>query len=119
VVLAPAGRGGAGLAQLAGSLITLIRKPEERDWLVHLILTSKSAVRPFVHALLALVLLPYDALICLDAIVRSGVRMLFTRRGLLLWQLQSYSIRNARRSLADFSGRCGLRLFWRACWPWF
>ena len=73
------------LPTLLGAVIELIRKPEERDWLVHLILTSKSAGRPIALALLTLVLLPYDTLICLDAILRSGVRMLFTRRGLLLW----------------------------------
>lgn len=90
------------LPTLLSTMIELIRKPEERDWLVHLILTSKSASRPILMALLTLVLLPYDALICLDAILRSGVRMLFTRRGLLLWQLPSYTSRNARRTLADF-----------------
>ena len=79
------------LPTLLGAVIELIRKPEERDWLVHLILTGKSAGRPIALALLTLVLLPYDTLICLDAILRSGVRMLFTRRGLLLWQLRSYA----------------------------
>ncbi len=87
---------------LLGTVIGLIHKPEERDWLVHVSLTSKTAGRPIMLALLTMVLLPYDTLICLDAILRSGVRMLFTRRGLLIWQLRSYSIRNARRSLADF-----------------
>jgi len=90
------------LPTFLGSLISLIRKPEERDWRVHLILTGKYAGRPLVHALLVLVLLPYDSLICLDAILRSGVRMLFTQRGLLLWQLRSYTTRNARRTLVDF-----------------
>ena len=90
------------LPTLLSTVIELIRKPEERDWLVHLILTGKSAGRPLTLALLTLVLLPYDTLICLDAILRSGVRMLFTRRGLLLWQLPSYASRNARRTLADF-----------------
>ncbi|MGD8619127.1 MAG: glucoamylase family protein, partial [Gammaproteobacteria bacterium] len=85
-----------------GAMIELIRKPEERDWLVHLILTGKSAGRPVGLAVLTLILLPYDTLICLDAILRSGVRMLFTRRGLLLWQLHAYAIRNARRTLAEF-----------------
>ncbi len=84
------------------SVLELVRKPEQRDWLVHLSLTGKSVGRPIVLALLTLVFLPYDALICLDAILRSGVRMLFTRRGLLLWQLPSYASRNACRSLADF-----------------
>ncbi|MBT9539288.1 MAG: cyclic beta 1-2 glucan synthetase [Thiobacillus sp.] len=91
-----------GLPSVLSIAVQLIRKPEERDWLVHLKLTGHSAGHPMLLALLALVLLPYDALICLDAILRSGVRMLFTRRGLLLWQLRAYAIRNTRRTLADF-----------------
>ena len=87
---------------LLGATIELIRKPGERDWLVHLILTSKSVSRSIVLALLTLLFLPYDTFICLDAILRSGVRMLFTRRGLLLWQLKSYAIRNACRTFTDF-----------------
>jgi cyclic beta-1,2-glucan synthetase len=91
-----------GLPTLLSTVIQLIGKPQERDWLPHLNLTGKSAGRPLVLALLALSLLPYDALICVDAILRSGVRMLFTRRGLLLWQLRAYAIRNARHTLVDF-----------------
>lgn len=90
------------LPPLLGAVIELIRKPKERDWLVHLILTSKSAGRPIAQALLTLILLPYDTLICLDAILRSGVRMIFTRRGLLLWHMPAYTKRNARHTLADF-----------------
>jgi cellobiose phosphorylase len=90
------------LPTLLSTAIELIRKPGERDWLVHLNLTGNSAGRPLVLALLTLAFLPYDTLICLGAILRSGVRMLFTRRGLLLWQLPAYARRNARRSLTDF-----------------
>ena len=90
------------LPTLLGAVIEFIRKPEERDWLVHLILSSKSTSRPIVLSLLTLILLPYDTLICLDAILYSGVRMLFTRRGLLLWHMRSYKSRNARRTLSDF-----------------
>jgi cellobiose phosphorylase len=90
------------LPSLLGAAIEFIRKPDERHWPVHLSLTAKSVGRPLVLALLTLVLLPYDTLICLDAILRSGLRMLFTRRGLLLWHLPSYARRNARRTLADF-----------------
>ena len=82
--------------------IELGRKPEEWGWPVHLVLTGKSAVRPLVRALLTLVLLPYDALVYLDAIVRSGMKMLFTRRGLMLWHLPSYGRRNARRTPQGF-----------------
>jgi cyclic beta-1,2-glucan synthetase len=90
------------LPALLTAAIELVRKPQEWGWPVHLALTGKSAVRPLARALLALVLLPYDALIYLDAILRSGVRMLFTRRGLMLWHLPSYSRRNARRSPQGF-----------------
>jgi cyclic beta-1,2-glucan synthetase len=90
------------LPTLVSSAIELVRKPDERDWLVHLSLTGKSAGRPLALALLTLAFLPYDTLIGLGAILRSGVQMLFTRRGLLLWQLPSYARRNACRSLADF-----------------
>ncbi|MFW2372897.1 MAG: glucoamylase family protein, partial [Gammaproteobacteria bacterium] len=90
------------LPSLLGAMIEFMRKPEERDWLMHLALTAKSTVRPVMLDALTLILLPYDALICLDAILNSAVRMMFTRRGLLLWQLRAYTKRNARRSLAGF-----------------
>ncbi len=90
------------LPGFVGILIELIRKPRERSWSLHFTLTSTSAGRPLLLACLTLVFLPYDALICLDAIFRSGVRMLFTHRGLLLWQLPGYRKRNARRTPGDF-----------------
>jgi len=90
------------LPTLLTAVIKLIRKPEEHDWPIHLILTSKSVGSPIVLALLTLALLPYDMMICLDAILHSGVRMLFSKRGLLLWHMRSYTSRNARRTLIDF-----------------
>ncbi|WP_332836247.1 GH36-type glycosyl hydrolase domain-containing protein [Sulfuriferula nivalis] len=90
------------LPSLLSTITELIRRPEQRDWLSHLYLTGKSATHPITHATLTLVLLPYDTLICLDAIIRSGIRMLFTHRGLLLWQLPSYAVRNKRHTLLNF-----------------
>jgi len=87
---------------LLSSAIEFIRKPRKRDWLVHLIQISKATGRPIAHAFLTLALLPYDTLICLDAVARSGVRMLFTQRGLLRWHTSAYARRNARRTLVDF-----------------
>jgi hypothetical protein len=92
-----------------GILIAVIRRPKERDWLLHLNLSARSARHPFILGMLSLMFLPYEAVICLGAILRSGVRMLFTRRGLLLWQLPSYAVRNAYRSLDDF-----IRAMWVA-----
>jgi cellobiose phosphorylase len=90
------------LPTLLSSMTELVRKPEDRDWLVHLSLTRRSAGRPIALAVLTLVFLPYDARIGLGAILRSRGRMAFTRRGLLLWQLPAYARRNACRTLAEF-----------------
>jgi cyclic beta-1,2-glucan synthetase len=90
------------LPTMLGAAIELIRKPKESDWYVHLVMTIKSTGRPMMLAALALIVLPYDALICLDAILRSFGRMLYTRRGLLIWQLHSYAIRNKRHTPLDF-----------------
>ncbi|WP_339799823.1 glucoamylase family protein [uncultured Marinobacter sp.] len=90
------------LPALVSGLIELVRKPDERDWLVHLSLTGKSTQRPVTLALLTLAFLPYDTRISLGAMLRSKGRILFTRRGLLLWHLPSYARRNARQTLADF-----------------
>ncbi|MBL3556629.1 cyclic beta 1-2 glucan synthetase [Marinobacter sp. JB05H06] len=90
------------LPPMLSTLIELIRKPDESEWLLHLSLTGKSAGRPIALALLTLVFLPYDTRIVLGAIWRSGARMPFTRRGLLMWQLPGYERRNACRSLTDF-----------------
>ena len=90
------------LPTFLGGVIALIRKSGGRPWTTHLALTGKSLGRPLLLSLLTLVFLPYETLICLDAILRSGARMLFTRRGLLLWHLPSYTIRNGRKSVGDF-----------------
>jgi len=87
---------------LLSTMIALVRKQQDRDWLLHLMMSGKSAGVPIKHAFLTLTLLPYDTLICLHAILCSGVRMLFTRRGLMLWQLPSYARRNARRTALGF-----------------
>lgn len=90
------------LPPLLATTLELLRKPDEREWLVHFHIGFKAAIDPVLLALLGLIFLPYEAMINLDAILQSGVRMMFTRRGLLLWQLPSYIKRNNRHTLADF-----------------
>ncbi len=84
------------------TLVELVRKPRERTWAMHLDSTLKSLGRQLAEVGLTLCTLPYRAIINLDAIVVSGVRMLFTRSGLLLWHTSGYAQRNARTTLADF-----------------
>lgn len=90
------------LPNMLHALIGYFQKPSECGWKTHLISTSKVFSRSVLLALLTIALLPYDAWICLDAIKCSGIRMLFTKRGLLLWHTPAYSKRNARSTLVDF-----------------
>lgn len=90
------------LPTIVGNIIGLLRKTEEHDWLIHFNLTRKSAIRPLLLAILTLAFIPYEALIAMTAIACSGIRMLISKRGLLLWKTPAYVIRNARTTLADF-----------------
>lgn len=91
------------LPSLFSTLVDFVSKSEDRTWHEHYVLVSNASKRPLLLTLMTLILLPYDALICVDAIFRSGVRMLFTRRGLLCWHLNSYAKRNAKQTLLDFA----------------
>ena len=90
------------LSTLIGAIAELTSKPAERAWPDHASVVARSAARPLARACLTITLLPYDALISLDAIVRSGVRMAFTRRGLFLWHPRYYERRTARSSLPGY-----------------
>jgi len=88
---------------LGASLLDLARKPTESLLWHHVNTSLRAAGRRLANALFALACLPYEAYFCLDAIVRTGVRMLFTRRHLLQWTASSEVDRNTRASiLASF-----------------
>jgi cyclic beta-1,2-glucan synthetase len=90
------------LPVLTATLAELLRKPRERTWAIHLDTVLKSLGRQMAEAGLMLSTLPYRAVIHLDAIAVSGVRMLFTRRGLLLWHTPRYARRNGCTTLIGF-----------------
>ena len=90
------------LPVLISGLLDVLRKPRERDWAMHLFAALKTLGRELAEAGLRLSTLPYQAVIHLDAILVSGGRMLFTRRGLLLWHTRGYERRNSRTTPADF-----------------
>ena len=106
---------------VVSALLEGLRKPPERTWRIHLDVTAKSTARQLALVGLALAMLPYRAFINFDAILCSGVRMWFTRRGLLLWHTRDNARRNARETLAEFHqeiwitpalGLAALALFW-------
>ena len=90
------------LPVLLATLVEVARKPRERAGTVHLDTALKSLGRQLAEAGLTLCTLPYRAVINLDAILDSGGRMLFTRRGLLLWHTPRYAKRNNCTTLAEF-----------------
>jgi cyclic beta-1,2-glucan glucanotransferase len=94
--------GVVGLSTLLGAVSALVSKPEERAWPEHTGAVVRAVARPLARAGLTIAFLPYDALIAVDAIVRSGVRMAFTRRGLFLWHPRYYERRIARNTLSGF-----------------
>ena len=90
------------LPVLAATLAELLRKPRERTRAIHLNAVLKSLGRQMAEAGLMLSTLPYRAVIHLDAIAVSGGRMLFTRRGLLIWHTPRYARRNGCTTLIGF-----------------
>lgn len=87
---------------MAATLAELLRKPSERTLAIHLDAVLKSLGRQLAEVGLALSTLPYRVVVHVDAILVSGGRMLFTRRGLLLWHTPRYARRNKCTTLADY-----------------
>ena len=107
------------LPAILSATVELFRKPRESSLALHLRGLVGSSGRQFGQALLTFVFLPYDAFVSLDAISRTLVRLLVTRKRLLEWQTASDAERIARNSRSDFyatmwvapSDRTGLRVF--------
>ena len=74
------------LPMVLPAMAGLFRKPENLPWLLHLRGEALAAGRQAGQILLALAVLPHDAHISLDAIVRTLARLLVTHKRLLEWQ---------------------------------
>ena len=80
----------------------LLRKVKGVSLRTHCVEASFNAFRSLKHFLLAIVFLPYDTYINLDAIVRTLVRVHWTRRRLLEWKTSGDSERSACQTIRDF-----------------
>ena len=80
----------------------LLRKPVELPLWTHLRVTVHGAGNQLIQVLFTLTFLPYDALISFDAIVRTLVRVYWTRKNLLEWKTSSDANRSARSGLPGF-----------------
>ncbi|MDZ4848236.1 MAG: glucoamylase family protein [Pirellulaceae bacterium] len=87
------------LPVLLSALSQLLRKPADLPWRMHIIESIQSLRRPLAQSALTFVFLPYEAYISGDAIVRTIVRMCWTKRRLLEWKTASDSERGTDGSL--------------------
>ena len=90
------------LPGLLATLVDVLRKPEDLPWLMHLRGVVVTGGRRLGQIILTVAVLPYDALISLDAVGRSLVRLLVTRKRLLEWRTSRDSERTSRADLAEF-----------------
>ena len=79
------------LPGLLGALVEVILKPQDLPWLMHLRGVIGSVGRHLAQIFLTFAFLPYDAFISMDAIARTLVRLLVTRKRLLEWRTSSDS----------------------------
>ena len=95
------------------SAMGLVRKPAELPWRLHVRSVLRGVWEHLAQAALALALLPHEAWYSLTAIVRTHVRLLFTRRRLLEWQATE-TLQDVERARAVPPG--GWRDLMRSVW---
>jgi hypothetical protein len=84
---------------LFASLLEMFQKPGDVLLGQHLTALRRSADRHFAQAAFMLVCLPYEAFFSLDAIIRTGVRILITHKRLLEWNPSGDRVRPGRSDL--------------------
>lgn len=74
------------LPALLAATANALRKSKELPWWLHLQIVASSGGRHLGQIALTLAFLPYDSFVSLDAIGRTVLRLLVTRKRLLEWQ---------------------------------
>ena len=88
--------------RILAALIDFVFKPTDLSVATHLKSALCAIVRPVAQSMFTLVFLPYEAWISMDAIVRTLVRVHWTKRRLLEWRTSCDSERTARSDLLGF-----------------
>jgi len=88
--------------RIMAALIDFAFKPTDLSIATHLHSALRAIVRPVAQSVFTIVFVPYDAWISADAIVRTLVRVHWTKRRLLEWRTSSDSERIARSDLLGF-----------------
>lgn len=82
------------------TLTSLLQKPVDLPSRLHVRETLQATGRPLAQNILSFVFLPYESYICCDAIIRTLVRVFWTKRRLLEWKTASDSERGSDGSLS-------------------
>ncbi len=90
------------LPGVLSTLVDLLRKPADLPFAPHFWGAAALAWRQLLQAVLALAFMPYDAWVSADAIGRTLVRLLWTRRHLLQWRTSSDASGAAPAGLHQF-----------------
>ncbi|MEO8192342.1 MAG: glucoamylase family protein [Gemmatimonadales bacterium] len=90
-------------------LLALVRPPRDQSWLAYYTAVGRDAGISAQQFALTVVFLPHQAAVSADAIIRTLIRMLATKRNLLEWQTAS----QVERAMA----RGSTRAVWRRMWP--
>ena len=90
------------IPSLVSSLMQAFQKPDDVLLVQHLAANLHSAGRSFAQAAFTFICLPYEAFFSVDAIVRTGWRMLITRNRLLEWSTADDQERNGRTDLGSY-----------------
>ncbi len=89
------------LPTILDTLTNLFQKPVDLPSRLHVRETLQATGRPLAQNVLSFVFLPYETYICCDAIIRTLVRMFWTKRRLLEWKTASDSERGSDGSLSS------------------
>ena len=90
------------LPGLLAAMLDVIRKPSDLSWRMHVRDVMGAVGRHLGQVVITFALLPYDAFVSLDAIVRTLLRTLVTRRRLLEWRTSSDAESSTRSDLWGF-----------------
>ena len=89
-------------------LLALVRPPLDKSWRAYYAAVGRDAITSAQQAALTIVFLPHQALISVDAIIRTLWRVLVSRRHLLEWRTASQTELSTGSAAADV---------WRVMWP--
>ncbi len=92
---------------ILATITALLRKPAELPWSLHGRNVAPTMRIQFSQAAFTLIFLPHDAVLSLDATLRTLGRLWFTRRNLLEWQTACDAERKASTALTHY---------WAAMW---